>query len=367
MKLNFLGKWVFIATLSGVSLSPVFAEENVVNVYNWAEYTAEDTLPGFERETGIDVRYDTYDTNDILQAKLLTGNSGYDVVVPSTHYAARQIEAGLLQKLDKRKIPNFKHLDPAIMSVVAQVDPGNHYLIPWGFGTNGLGYNVTKVKQVFGDEVDLGNWDMLFMPENAAKLKECGISILDEAAQVFPAVLHYIGKDPNSSNPKDYRDALAVLKKIRPYIRQFSSSGYIDELASGDLCMVYGFNGDVMISANRAKEAKKPFVIDYFIPKGGAPVWFDTMAIPKDAKHVDNALAFINYIETPQVHAAITNEMFYPNANKTARQYVKQEIAHNKMLYPEQEVADTLFVIKPQSLKILRLQTRLWAELKSGQ
>jgi putrescine transport system substrate-binding protein len=183
---------------------------------------------------------------------------------------------------------------------------------------------------------------------------------------VFPAVLHYIGKDPNSDKESDYREALEVLKKIRPYIRQFSSSGYIDELASGDLCMVYGFNGDVLIAADRAKEAKKPFVVDYFIPKGGAPVWFDTMAIAKGAKNIDAAHAFINYIEEPKVHAAITNEMFYPNANKAAREFVKPEIANNKMLYPDEDVAKTLFVIKPQSLKISRLQTRLWAELKSG-
>lgn len=363
MKQGFLSKIALGATLLGAA---GIAHAKQVNVYNWAEYLAEDTLPGFERETGIKVRYDTYDSNDIVQAKLIAGNSGYDVVVPSTHYAARHIERGYLQKLDKSKLPNWKHLDPEIMAVVAQVDPGNNYLIPWGFGTNGLGYNVTKVKAIFGDDVKFTSWDMLFKPENAAKLKACGISILDEAAQVFPAVLHYMGKNPNSEDPKDYRAATDLLKTIRPYIRQFSSSGYIDELASGDLCMVYGFNGDVMIAADRAKQAKKDFVVDYFIPEGGAPVWFDTMAIPKDAKNVDAAHAFINYMETPKVHAAITNEMFYPNANKTARQYIKPEIAGNKMLYPDADVAKTLFVIKPQSVKILRLQTRLWAELKSG-
>ncbi|NEN76190.1 polyamine ABC transporter substrate-binding protein [Pelistega sp. NLN82] len=366
MKFKFLGKLSVVATVLAASLSIAHAQEKIVNVYNWAEYTTKDTIPDFEKRTGIKVRYDTYDTNDILQAKLLTGKSGYDVVVPSTHYASRQIEAGLLQKLDKSKIPNWEHLDPEIMAIVAQVDPGNEYLIPWGFGTDGLGFNVTKAKEILGQDVDLADWDLLFKPENAAKLKQCGISILDEPAQVFPAVLHYIGKDPNSTNPDDYREALNVLKQIRPYIRQFSSSGYINELASGDLCMVYGFNGDVLIGADRAKEAKQPFVVDYFIPKGGAPVWFDTMAIAKDAKNVDEAHAFINYIEDPEVHAAITNQMFYPNANKTARNYVKPEIANNKMLYPDAEVAKTLFVIKPQSLQILRLQTRLWAELKSG-
>jgi putrescine transport system substrate-binding protein len=342
------------------------AQDKIVNVYNWAEYTAPDTIPGFEKATGIKVRYDVYDSNDTLQAKLLTGKSGYDVVVPSTHYAGRQIQAGLFQKLDKSKIPNWKYLDPDTMALVAAVDPGNQYAIPWGYGTDGLGYNVTKVRQLLGDKVDLGNWDVLFNPDNAAKLKECGISVLDEAGQVFPAVLHYLGKDPNSTNPDDYKAALELLKKIRPYIRQFSSSGYIDELASGDLCMVYGYSGDVMIARRRAKEAGKSYDINYFIPKGGAPAWFDVMVVPKDAPHPDNAMAFINYIETPQVHAAITNTMYYPNANKEARKYVVKEVADNPMIYPPPEVSKTLFVIKALPLDILRLQTRMWAELKSG-
>lgn len=357
-------------TLLGAALvfsaTSVLAQEKVVNVYNWAEYTAPDTLSGFEEKTGIKVRYDVYDSNDTLQAKLLTGKSGYDVVVPSTHYAARQIEGGLFQKLDKSKLPNWEHLDPDIMAVLADVDPGNEYLIPWGYGTNGLGYNVDKVREIFGDDVDLGNWDMLFKPENAEKLKACGISVLDEAAQVFPAVLHYLGKDPNSSDPEDYKEALALLKQIRPYIRQFSSSGFIDELATGDLCMVYAFSGDVMIAANRAKEAGKTYKVDYYIPEGGAPVWFDTMAIPKDAANVEAAHAFINYIETPEVHAAITNTMFYPNANKSAREFVVKAVADNVMIYPPADVAQTLFVIKPQPLPVQRLQTRMWAELKSG-
>jgi len=366
MKMQFVRKLAVAALTLSVSGVALAAEEKVLNVYNWAEYTAPDTIPGFEKQTGIKVRYDTYDTNDILQAKLLTGNSGYDVVVPSTHYAARQIQGGLFQKLDKSKIPNWKNLDPAIMDLVAQVDPGNEYLVPWGYGTNGLGYNVTKAKEILGENADLANWDNLFNPEIAQKFQSCGISILDEAAQVFPAVLHYMGKDPNSDKPEDYRAALEVLKKIRPYIRQFSSSGFIDELASGDLCMVYGFSGDVMIASSRAKEAGKAFNIDYYIPQGGAPAWFDTMAIPKDAPHPENAMAFINYIETPEVHAAITNVMFYPNANKEARNFVNPDIASNPMIYPGEEVAKTLFVIKAQPMNIARLQTRLWAELKSG-
>ncbi|NYT65787.1 polyamine ABC transporter substrate-binding protein [Alcaligenaceae bacterium] len=365
MKFSLLKK-LLVGTVTVTAMSSVWSQTPVVNVYNWAEYTAPDTISGFEKATGIKARYDVYDSNDTLQAKLLTGKSGYDVVVPSTHYAARQLEGGLFQKLDKTKIPNWQYLDPNIMELVATVDPDNQYLVPWGYGTNGLGYNVTKVREIMGDNVALNSWDMLFKPENVEKLKSCGISILDEAAQVFPAVLHYLGKDPNSSEPDDYKQALDLLKTIRPSIRQFSSSGYIDELAVGDLCMVYGYSGDVMIASQRAKEAKKSYSIDYYIPQGGAPAWFDTMAIPKDAGNVNEAHAFINYIETPEVHAAITNTMYYPNANQEARNYVVKEVAENPMIYPGPEVSKTLYVIKPQPLPIQRLQTRMWAELKSG-
>lgn len=356
-----------IGLIGLISLSfSALAQDKVLNVYNWAEYTAPDTIPGFENKTGIKVRYDVYDSNDVLQAKLLTGKSGYDIVVPSTHYASRQLQAGLFQKLDKAAIPNLKNLDPEIMSLLDGVDPGNQYFVPWGFGTNGLGFNVTKAKEILGADVNLADWSILFDPEKIKKFESCGVSVLDEAAQVFPAALHFLGKNPNSNNPQDYRDALALLKKIRPYIRQFSSSGYIDELASSDLCMVYAFSGDVMIAARKAREANRNYVIDYFIPKGGAPAWFDVMAIPKDAPNPAAANAFINYIETPEVHSAITNKMFYPNANKAARALVVAEVANNPSIYPPKEVSQTLFVIQAQPLDVQRLQTRLWAELKSG-
>lgn len=363
-----LSAWVLGSMVLGaLSLStPVVAQNQVLNVYNWAEYTAPDTIPGFERLTGIKVRYDVYDSNDVLQAKLLTGKSGYDIVVPSTHYASRQLQAGLFQKLDKAAIPNLKNLDPDIMKLLDGIDPGNQYFVPWGYGTNGLGFNVTKARQLLGENVDLADWSILFDPEKIKKFESCGVSVLDEAAQVFPAALHYLGRNPNSTQPQDYRDALALLKKVRPYIRQFSSSGYIDELAAGDLCMVYAFSGDVMIAASRAAQAKRPYTINYFIPKGGAPAWFDVMAIPKDAPNPKAANAFINYIETPEVHAAITNKMFYPNANKAARAFVVAEVANNPSIYPPPEVAQSLFVIQALPLDIQRLQTRLWAELKSG-
>jgi len=355
-----------LAAAALIAAVPASAQDRVVNVYNWAEYTAPDTLSGFEKTTGIKIRYDVYDTNDTLQAKLLTGKSGYDVVVPSTHYAARQIQGGLFQKLDRSKIPNWQYLDPDLMALVATVDPGNQYLVPWGYGTNGLGYNVTKVREIMGQDAPLNSWDMLFKPENAAKLQSCGISILDEAAQVFPAVLHYLGKDPNSSDPKDYEAALALLKTIRPYVRQFSSSGYIDELASGGLCMVYGFSGDVMIAASRAKEAKKSYAIDYYIPDGGAPVWFDTMAIPKDAKHPENAHKWINYILKPEVHASLTNKVFYANPNKASMKFVKSELANDKAVFPDAAALATMIAPDTADPATLRLITRTFTNFKAN-
>jgi putrescine transport system substrate-binding protein len=286
--------------------------------------------------------------------------------VPSTHYAARQLEAGLFQKLDKSKIPNWSNLDPAIMALLQPVDPNNEYLVPWGYGTNALGFNVTKAKQIMGPDVKLNDWSLLFDPEKAKQFQSCGISVLDEAAQVFPAALHYMGKDPNSSNPDDYRAALEMLKKVRPYIRQFSSSGYIDELASGDLCLVYAYSGDVLIAADRAREAKRDYEVDFFLPDDGAPAWFDTMAVPKDAPNPTAAFEFINYFNEPKVSADITNNMFYPNANKAAREFVVPAVANNPAVYPPPEVARNLFVIQAQPLNIQRLQTRLWSELKSG-
>lgn len=364
MRLRMLA--VFLISGFGWAGACLAQDNKTLNVYNWAEYTSEDTIPGFERKTGIDVQYDTYDSNDTLQAKLLTGKSGYDIVVPTTNYAARQIQAGLFQKLDKSLIPNWKNLDPKIMALLAPVDPGNQYLVPWGYGTNALGFNVTKAKEILGSEAKLNDWSLLFDPEKVKQFAGCGVSILDEAASVFPAALHYLGKDPNSSNPADYEAALALLKDIRPYVRQFSSSGYIDELASGDLCLVYGYSGDVLIAADRAEQANRPYKINFFLPDDGAPAWFDTMAVPADAPSPQEAFAFINYMSEPQVSADITNNMFYPNANQAARPLVVAEVANNPAIYPPPEVADKLFVIETQPLKVLRLQTRMWSELKSG-
>nr|WP_224079617.1 polyamine ABC transporter substrate-binding protein [Cupriavidus laharis] len=337
-----------------------------LNVYNWSDYIAQDTVPGFEHATGIQVRYDVYDSNETLQAKLLAGHSGYDVVVPSSNYAARQIAAGAYRKLDKSKLPNLRYLDPALMRLIADVDPGNQFVVPWAWGTTGLGYNIKLARAALGANAPLDSWDVLFKPENVAKLRPCGVSMLDSPADVFPAALHYLGRDPNSTNPADYQAALALLERIRPYITQFNSSGYINDLAGGDICLAYGWSGDVTIARHRAHEAHKPYEIRYVIPGGGAPVWFDVMAIPIDATHVDEALQWVNYIETPSVHAAITNAVFYPSANLAARKYVLPEVARDPSVYPPAPVMQSLYMLKPLPPDITRLQTRLWTTFKAG-
>ncbi|WP_246257792.1 polyamine ABC transporter substrate-binding protein [Pararobbsia alpina] len=352
--------------LAFTTAGTAIAKDTQLNIYNWSDYIAKDTVSNFVKQTGIQVKYDNYDSDDTLQAKLLAGHSGYDIVVPTTNYAGKQIAAGIYEPLDKSKLPNLKYLDPNLMALVAGADPGNKYAVPWAYGTTGLGYNVTKAEAALGKGTPLDSWDVMFKPENLSKLKSCGVSVLDAPDQMFAAALHYIGKDPNSTNPADYRAALDMMKKIRPYITQFNSSGYINDLAGGDICFAFGFSGDLIIAKKRALDAKKPFVLNYLIPKGGAPIWFDVMVIPKDAAHKDAALQWINYIETPEVHAAITNEVFYPSANMEARKFVAKDVANDPGVYPPPEVLKTLFLLKPLPLEISRLETRLWTEFKTG-
>ncbi|CAE6722358.1 Putrescine-binding periplasmic protein SpuD [Paraburkholderia domus] len=342
------------------------ADEKLLNLYNWADYIAKDTVPNFEKESGIHVRYDVYDGDETLQAKLLTGSTGYDVVVPTSNFLAQQIQAGIYQKLDKSKLPNLVNLDHSLLKLVADADPGNQYAVPWAWGTTGLGYNVTRVKKILGNDAPLDNWDILFKPEYLSKLKSCGVSVLDAPTDVFAVTLHYLGRDPNSVNPADYQAAYEALKKIRPYITQFNATSYINDLAGDDICFALSWSGDVSMASHRAREANKSYEVKYFIPQGGAPVWFDMMAIPKDAPHPEAALDWINYIERPEVHAGITNEVFYPNADAAARKFVRPEILNDPTVYPPESVLKTLFLLKPLPAPIKRLEGKLWAQLKTG-
>jgi len=339
------------STLVGAGAALAADASKVLNIYNWSDYIAEDTIKNFEKETGIKVRYDNYDSNEILHAKLLAGKTGYDIVVPGAHFAKTQIEGGLLQKLDKSKLTNWGNLDKGVLEQLAKVDPGNEYLVDWLWGYVTVGINVDKVKAALGDTPMPENaWDLLFNPDYAAKFKKCGISVLDSASEVVPAALLYAGKNPFSKDAADYEAAAKVLKAVRPFVTRFSSSGYIEEMASGATCVVMGFSGDINIAASRAAAAKtkKPVVIQALVPKTGATLFFDSMAIPRDAKNVENAHLFINYILRPEVHASLTNKVFYANPNAASLKFVKKDVAENKTIFLDAAAMKTM--VAPDAL-----------------
>lgn len=342
-------------------------EEKVLNIYNWSDYVAEDTIANFEKETGIKVRYDTYDNNEILHAKLVAGKTGYDIVVPSSTFARLQMDGGLLMKLDKAQMPNLKNLDPDIQAQIATIDPGNQYLVNWLWGYTTIGINTAKVKAALGSEPMPANvWELFFNPKYASKLKSCGISVLDSASEVMPAALHYLGKDSFSKSGADYQEALALLKAVRPYVTLFSSSGYINEMASGSICMALGWNGDINIARARALEGKTGQDVVAMVPKTGGILFFDMMAITADAPHPKNAMLFMNYIMRPEVHAALTNKVKYANPNKESRKFIIPAVASNPSVFPS--TAEMALMVPPKALSndIRRLQTRTYTSFKTG-
>ncbi|ACS86071.1 spermidine/putrescine ABC transporter substrate-binding protein PotF [Musicola paradisiaca] len=343
------------------------AEEKTLHVYNWSDYIAPDTLENFQKESGIKVVYDVFDSNEVLEGKLMAGSTGFDLVVPSASFLGRQISAGVFQPLDKSKLPNYKNLDPELMKLIEEHDPGHKYAVPYLWATTGIGYNVEKVKAALGKDVPVNSWDLVLKPENLEKLKSCGVSFLDAPAEIYATVLNYLGKDPNSTKESDYsKDATDLLLKLRPSIRYFHSSQYINDLANGDICVAIGWAGDVMQAANRAKEAKNGVNISYAIPKEGALAFFDVFAIPKDAKNLDEAYAFLNYLLKPDVIANISNHVYYANPNKEATALVSEEVRGNPNIYPPADVRAKLFTLKVQSPKIDRVITRSWTKVKSG-
>ena len=349
------------------------AEPKVLNIYNWSDYIADDTIRNFEKETGIKVNYDNYDSNEVLLAKLVAGNTGYDVVVPGAHFAKTQIEGGLLQKLDRTKLPNWKNLDPTLLKQLAIVDPGNQYLVDWLWGYVTVGINVPKVKAALGAApnplpMPANAWTLLFDPKYAAKLKGCGINFLDSASEVLPVAMLYAGKPPYSANAADYDAAAKMLTAVRPFVTRFSSSGYINDLAGGSLCAVMGYSGDINIARARSLEAnpKQPAAIEALVPSGGATLFFDSMAIPKDAKNVANAHLFINYILRPEVAAALSNKVFYANPNSASLKFVKKDVAENKTIFLP--AADKARMTPPDAVPqpIRRVQTRIFTNFKAG-
>ncbi|WDR04567.1 polyamine ABC transporter substrate-binding protein [Devosia rhodophyticola] len=363
-----MNKSLILALGAFLIAGPALAqEEAVVNVYNWSDYIAEDTIAKFEDATGIKVNYDVFDSNELVEAKLLAGNSGYDVVVPSGFFLERQVVAGLFQKLDKSRLPNLANMDPQIMKDTAVHDPDNAHSVDYMWGTTGLGYNVDKLKAALGPDQPLNTWDILYKPELVSKLADCGVTLLDAPVEMVASALNYLGLDPLSESPDDLAKAEELLTSIRPYIRYYNSSQYIDDLANGEVCLSVGYSGDVFIARDAAAEADQGIDVEYVIPKEGALKWFDLLAIPADAPHPDNAHKFINFVLDAQIAADITNYVFYASGNKAALEYVSDDIKNDPAIYPDAETASKLFPMKSHTPDYDELLTRTWTRIKTGQ
>jgi putrescine transport system substrate-binding protein len=341
-------------------------EEKILHVYNWSDYIAEDTIRNFEQRTGIKVTYDVFDSNDLLETRLLAGNSGFDVVVPSASFLERQIKAGVFQKLDKSLLPNLEHMDPDIQQRVALHDPNNEYAVTYMWGTTGIGYNVDKVNKALGGQ-PLDSWNQIFDPKEVAKLKDCGVSVLDAPDEILKLVLQWMGRDPNSQKDEDLNAAAEKLQLIRPYIRKIHSSQYIDDLANGDLCVAIGWSGDILQARDRAEEAGQGVKVAYSIPKEGTIVWFDMLAIPADARHPRNAHAFINYLMDPQVAANNTNFVKFANANAASLEMVDESVRNDVSVYPTPEVKAKLFPSLAYNEQATATMARLWQKFTTGQ
>jgi putrescine transport system substrate-binding protein len=340
--------------------------ERIVNVYNWTDYIAPGVLEDFTEETGIKARYDTFDSNDTLETKLLAGKSGYDVVVPTAYFLERQIKAGVFQKLDKAKLPNLVHIWPEVAKRLATYDPDNQYAVNYMWGTTGIGFNAKKAREVLGPDGKIDSWDIVFKPEHLAKFKDCGVHFLDSADDILSAALKYLGLDPNSSKEADLQKAADLLTKIRPSVRKFHSSEYVTGLASGEICLVVGFSGDIKQAQKRAVEARNGVEIAYVIPKEGAQLWFDNLAIPRDAKNVAEAYEFINYLQKPEVAAKNSNYISYANGNLTSQKFIDKSILEDKTIYPDEDMMARLYTYHAHDAKTVRFMNRLWTRIKTG-
>ena len=355
-----------VAALALLATGSACAQGRVVNVYNWSDYIEPSLIEAFTKQTGIKVRYDTFDSNDTLETKLLAGKSGYDVVVPSGFFLERQIKAGVFQKLDKSKIPNLANMWPEISNRLAVHDPGNLYGVNYMWGTTGIGYNVKKAREILGPDAKIDSWDAVFNPDILSKFKSCGIYLLDSSDDILPQALQHLGLDPNSHSPADLQKAADLVIKIRPLVRKFHSSEYLDAIASGEICFAVGFSGDFKQAQKRAAEAKNGVDIAYAIPKEGAQLWFDNLAIPKDAKHVAEAHAFINYLQTPEVAAKNSNFISYANGNLASQKFIDKAVLDDKTIYPDADTMSRLFTIKVYDAATQRLMNRLWTKIKTG-
>ena len=338
-----------------------------LNIYNWSDYVDPATLNAFEKNTRIHVRYDYYDSNEALEAKLLTGKSGYDLVAPSIANVGRQIKAGAYQKIDKSQIPNYANIDADLLAMMAKVDPGNQYAVPYFWGINTLAINKKLVQKALGTEqLPENEWDLVLNPEYTKKLKSCGISYFDSAIEQIPLALHYLGKDPNTENPDDIKAAVNMMKKVRPDIKRFTSSGYIDDMAAGNLCVSVGYVGDLNIAKTRAQEAKNGVEIEVLAPKSGVGIWVDSLMIPRDAQNTANAHKYINHTLDPEVAAQNGNFVTYAPASRPARALMDGKYTGDASIFPTKELMDKSFIVSPKSTDASRLSVRLWQSLKAG-
>ena len=358
------------AAASGASAPATAAAPSAtgqLNIYNWSDYVDPETVATFEKDNNIKVRYDYYDSNETLEAKVLTGQSGYDLVAPSLVNVGRQIQAGAYQPIDKSQISNYNNVDPELLKLMDKVDPGNKYAVPYFWGINTIGINKDQVEKALGGKLPDNIWDLVFKPEYTAKLKSCGISFFDSPSEQFPLVLHYLGKDANSSNPDDLKAATVLLETVSGDVQRFRSSSDIDDMARGDLCVSIGYGGDLHIAKNRAIEAKNGVNIDVLVPKEGVGVWVDSFMIPKDAQNVANAHKYINYTLDPKVAAKNGDFVTYAPASKPARGLMNKEYADDPSIFPTAEVMSNSFVVLPKSPDAVNLMVRLWQQLKAGQ
>jgi putrescine transport system substrate-binding protein len=339
--------------------------EKVVNVYNWSDYIDPEVLKDFEKETGVKVNYEVMDSNELLETKLVAGRTGYDVVVPSASFLARQIKAGIYQKLDKSKLPNLKNLDPDITKRLEVFDPGNQYAVNYMWGTSGVAYNEEAIKAAMPN-APVDSFAMFWDPKVVSKFAKCGISVLDAPSEVVGTVLIYLGKDANSEDPEDLKAAEKVLMSVRPYIRNINSSAYIEQLAGGEICLALGWSGDVLQARDRAVESQKPYTIKYNIPKEGAVMFFDNMAIPNDASHVKNAHLFIDFMLRPEIAARNSNSISFANSNAASWPLVDAEVKNNPGIFPTPEMMPKLVPDLPETPEFTRTLTRTWTKFRTG-
>ncbi|WP_223428646.1 polyamine ABC transporter substrate-binding protein [Tateyamaria pelophila] len=351
---------VALGALAGAAI----ADE--VRVYNWSDYIDEDLLTKFEEETGIDLIYDVYDSNEVLETKMLAGGSGYDVVVPSNDFLQRQISAGVYQKLDASKLPNKVNMWDTIEARTSAFDPDNAYSINYMWGTTGIGANVLKVEEFLGPDTPLDSLDLIFNPENMEKLQDCGVHFLDAPTEMIPAALQYIGQDPNSQDPDVLAMAEPILAGVAPYVQKFHSSEYINALANGDICVAFGFSGDILQARDRAAEAENGVEIVYNPVSEGSLMWFDQMAIPADAPNVDNAHAFLNFMMDAQNMAAASNYVYYANGNLASQEFLVEDVIGDPAIYPNGATLEKLYTKSPYPAKVQRTVTRMWTKIKSG-